>query len=251
MNYFKRNLSQLVLAVVVLAASILIDPTASIGGALLATRRSGGKKKGISVDFTDVESSGGHVPEGDYLLEVAEVEEKEGASSKEPYLAFIFEISEGEFKGRKIYHNCSLQPQALFNLRNVLEALGNEVPKGVMDLDPEELVGQTCGASLITETYEGKKKSRVAEFFSADELESDAPATKKGASKKEEEEAPSSSKKKVAKKKPTFSEGDKVKFTDDDGEEQVGKITAIDDDKATVKVGRDEWEIDLDELEAA
>jgi hypothetical protein len=246
-----KRLHQIALGIAALAAGFFADPaTASMLAVIpLATRRaSPAKKKGISVDFTGVESGGRHVPEGDYLLEVAEVETKQGKESGEDYLSFTFEIVEGDAKGTKVYHNCSLQPQALFNLRGLLEALGVDIPeKGAMDLDPEELVGMKCGASLQTETYEGKKKSRPVEFFPESELVDDEAAGKKD--KKDEEPAGKTKKKTV--KKPTFEVGDKVKFTDDENEEQSGKVTKIEDDTATVKVGKDEWEISLDELEAA
>lgn len=226
----------------------------------MATKRNAAKsKKALSVDFSDTEASG-VVEEGDYLIELDEVEQKTSESSGADYLSLEFKIVEGDFKGKKLWHNCSLQPQALFNLRGVLEALGFEVPTGVMELDPADLIGSTCGASVTHEVYEGKTKARIAEFFSAEELggeeaveEPVAPA-KKGPAKKatEPEPAAPSKKKKVTKAaEPEIEVGSMVTFTDDDGEELSGKVTAVDGDTATVKVGKEEWELDLGDLTLA
>lgn len=235
-------------------------------------RGNSSKKKGISVDFTDVETQA-NLEEGDYLLEVDEVEQKESDTSGKDYLSFTFKVAEGEFEGKKVYHNCSLQPQALFNLRGVLEALGIDVPSGPMELDPADLIGETCGATIGLETYEGKPRARIVEFFPADELEAEeeqaAPA-KKAAKKEEpaaakkkpkaeepeeeaEEEAPAPKAKKKAKAaEPEIEVGSTVTFEDDEGDEQEGVVTEIDGDSYTVTVGKgkkaEEWELELADL---
>lgn len=228
----------------------------------MATNRKASKKAGISVDFSDTESQAS-LPEGDFLFEVDEVEQKTSENSGNDYLSITFKVAEGGFKGKKVWHNCSLQPQALFNLRGVLEALGFEVPQGVMELDPADMIGESCGGTVQLEVYEGKKRPRIVEFFSADELSEEAeeepakPAAKaaKKAEPAEEPAAKPAAKKKAAKKEepeePSVEVGSKVTFTDDEGEELEGKVLSIDDDTATVKVGKEEWEISLDELTLA
>lgn len=226
----------------------------------MATNRKPSKKIGIAVDFSETESQAS-LPEGDFLFEVEDVEQKTSESSGNDYLSLTFKVAEGEFKGKKVWHNCSLQPQALFNLRGVLEALGFEIPQGVMELDPADMIGETCGGTVQLEVYEGKKRPRIVEFFSADELgeeaQEEAPAAKAAPAKKAAEpEAPAAkpaAKKKAAPKEepadePSIEIGSKVSFTDDEGDEQLGKVTAIEDDTATVKVGKEEWEISLSEL---
>lgn len=207
------------------------------------------KSKSLKVDFKDTEASG-IVEEGDYIVEVDEVELKTSDNSREDYLSFTMKITEGEFKGKKLFHNSSLQPQALFNLRAVLEALGLEVPQGEMDLDPADLIGESCNVSVVHEKYEGKLKARIAEFYGDEEEEEEKPLTKsKEAPKEEEPPAKKTRTKKV--KEPEFEVGSKVTFEDDDGEEQTGKITEMDGDSATVKVGKDEWELELSDLTLA
>lgn len=151
---------------------------------MATSRKARSAKKGIAVDFSDTETQA-VLPEGDYLLEVEDVEQKTSDNSGNDYLALTFKVAEGKFKGKKVWHNCSLQPQALFNLRGVLEALGFEVPQGSMELDPADLIGEKCGAAVAHEVYEGKKKARAVEFFSPDELDGDAEGDEE-----DEEEAP-------------------------------------------------------------
>lgn len=243
----------------------------------MATKARASKKSTIAVDFSDTETQAA-LEEGDYLLTVDDVEKKQSDNSGADYLAITFKVAEGPFEGKKVYHNCSLQPQALFNLRGVLEALGFEVPTGVMELDPADMIGETCGATIAHETYQGKTKARPVEFFTAEELESrgDEPApkakpkaaeaptkvVKKGAkaapepAEEEEEEAPAPKAKVKGKAKPkALAEGDKVTFTDDEGDEQTGVISGIEDDTYSVTVGTGKkaevWELELADLTAA
>lgn len=135
----------------------------------MATRnRKATTKRGISVDFSDT-TSRALLPEAEYLVEVEDVEQKTSESSGNDYLALTLKVIEGKHEGSKLWHNCSLQPQALFNLRGVLEALGFDIPQGSMDLDPADMIGQTCGVSVAHETYEGTKKARPVEFFNPEE----------------------------------------------------------------------------------
>lgn len=229
-----------------------------------STAPRGKKASGVKVDFSDTEASG-IIEEGDYLIEVDEVEQKD-SSTGNPMLVFTFKITEGDFKGKKLFHNCSLQPQALFNLRGLLEALGMEVPQGVMEFDTADLIGETCGASVVHELYDGKTKARIGEFFSEEDLGGEeagsaAPAAKPAAGKKAaaSAEAPAAptKKKKVAAApaEPGVEVGSAVTFTDDDGNEVSGEVVSIEGENATVKVGigkkAEEWELELGDLTLA
>jgi hypothetical protein len=219
-------------------------------------------KATIAVDFTDTESTG-VIPEIDVLAAVDEVEKKTSDDSGKDYLAFTFKVTQPEeYAGRKLFHNCSLQPQALFNLRGLLEALGFEVPQGVMELDPADLLNEVCGISVVHEEYQGKTKARVGEFFLASELgeaeeasppppPAPGPATKavKKAAAPAPTQAPApAAAKKVVRKKTAVAAGVDVKFTDDEGVEHSGQVTALEGTTATVLEGEDEWELETTEL---
>ena len=189
------------------------------------------RRGGISVDFTGVESGGGRaVPDGDYLLEVVGVEEKESGDGN-PYLAWKWKIAEGPLKGATIYDNTSLQPQALWRLKTLLECMGVEAA-GKMSLNPEAYKGKFCGASVANETYQGKQKPRISGFL--DKASLGASAAKSG---------PTSS----------FKKGTKVSF-EFEGETLTGVIQSLDGNKAIVLTqidGNDEeWELPLSEVQA-
>lgn len=141
-------------------------------------RTSRKKSKGIIVDFKGVEGKLGKIDDGDYLGKVVEVTQEEGQNGD--YLKWTFELQDEGVEGRRVFLNTSLLPQALWNLRGLLEALGVEVPDDEMDIDPAELVDLTVGLTIESETWEGKKRPKVADYFAAEEDE----APKKKSSKK-------------------------------------------------------------------
>lgn len=217
------------------------------------------KGSSVTVDFSGVESGGGRaVPDGNYTVRVKEITEEESRDGN-PYLKWIWTVTEGPCKGANIYDNTSLQPQALWRLKTLLECLGQEVPDSSLDLNLGDLVGSETDAEITNETYEGKQKPRITGFLGEGGAASSTKTTPSKAKKneeeseeedsdeEEEEEKPSKKKTKSAK----FKVGQKVKFDDDDGKTQRGTITSIDGDESTVDVKGEEWTIDLAELEAA
>lgn len=123
-------------------------------------------KKSVTVDFKGVEGRI-KVADGDYELEVDEITQEEG--DKAPYFKWKFKITGPESTGALLYHNTSLAPQALWNLRNLLEALTIEVPNGPLDIDLTELVGLPVGGSVVNEKYEGRDSPKLVDFFPLDD----------------------------------------------------------------------------------
>ena len=138
----------------------------------MARRKTKSKAKGknvVSVDFTGVE---GRIllPEDEYQVIVEEVK-KEVSDGGNDYLAWKFKTitDDDTLNDKPLYYNTSLQPQALWNLRNLLETLGIDVPDGPLDIKLDELVNCEMIAVVENETYEGKKKSKVVDFMPSDE----------------------------------------------------------------------------------
>lgn len=163
----------------------------------MAPKGKKGKAKGLSVNFEGVKAF--KLPkEGEYVAEVKEVSEETSSNSGQPYLSWVLETA----GGATIYYNTSLQPKALWNLRGFLEAMGEEVPDGEMDLDLESYVGNKVGVVIEHETYENKKRARIVDVMPAEEVE--------GGDEEEEEVA---KKKGKAKEKP---DADDVMTMDED-----------------------------------
>lgn len=189
-----------------------------------ASSRSSSRKKSnsISIDLSKVEGRV-NFTEGDHLLEVVEVTQEEG--QKAPYLSWQFRAVEGESEGAVVYNNTSLSEQSLWNLRTCLEALGVEIPDDEFDLDFDELVGLTMMGSIELETYEGKKRPRLTDFWAAEEAVEEKPAKKaRGAKAKAEEDEPEEKPKRGAKAKakaePEITEED----VNDMSEDELGDV---------------------------
>lgn len=135
------------------------------------------RKKTVRLNFKDAKSN--RVPEGEYPAKVTSAEIATSKSSGEDYIAWQFEVSDGEHEGKVLYLNTSLQPQALFRVRELLECFGTEVPEGAMDLDPEDYIGCEAELSVTEDEYEGRRQSKVTDY---------APLRKKSRRKKDEDE---------------------------------------------------------------
>ena len=126
-----------------------------------------GRNDSVNVDLSGVESSRKTIPEGTYTLTVNAANQK-NSSNNNPMIVFEFEVADGPYKGAPLYENCSLQPQALFKLKSVLEALGFEIPNKAFDLNLRDLIGLTCEVEVGHEVYEGKKRARILEYLTPD-----------------------------------------------------------------------------------
>ena len=120
----------------------------------------------IEIDMRGV-SSRGICPEGIHRVKVQKVTREISERSAKPYLAWELRTS----GGYTLYYNTSLQPQSLFSLKNVLLALGYEVPDAVLRLDLGELKGREAYVEVMHEVYEGKKRARVVQFLMPDEVD--------------------------------------------------------------------------------
>lgn len=136
----------------------------------------------IKVDFSSVSDEEFEpLPPDAYECEVYDVE-KRNTESGNPYLAWTFKVVEGQYKGRHLWLNTSLLPQALWKLRAILKRLGVEVPKGVVEIDLLDLLERRCQLVVDIETWQGVERNRVVDVYPSTTVA--APAKKK--EKKEE-----------------------------------------------------------------
>lgn len=116
----------------------------------------------VSVDMNGVNSRQ-LVAEGDHEAMVDEITIE--SSDNGEYLKWVFKVVGGENDGAKLYHNTSLQKQALWNLKNVLTALGVPVPNSVMKLNLADVEGRRCGVTVTHATWQGKKQAKITDLF--------------------------------------------------------------------------------------
>lgn len=139
------------------------------------------KSNVVSVDFTDVEvgeGGGFHIDEGEYGMKVVSVEQTTSGNDNEQF-AWVFKGTDGAAKGKTFYFYTPLVEQSLWKLRETLEALGQDVPDGPMDVDLDELVDAEGVAAVEDDVYRGKTRSKIAGFvIDAEAAEEDDKTTK-------------------------------------------------------------------------
>lgn len=121
----------------------------------------------VDLDFTNVKSSKKiRIPEGDYLAKVKRVK-KVKASTGSPMLVMDFLILSGKgAEGKVIQDNHVLTENALWTLRNMLEAMGYEVPASKMKFDDKMVNGKKVGITVIDgEEYKGRISSEIADYI--------------------------------------------------------------------------------------
>lgn len=128
--------------------------------------------KPLAVDFSKVESGGGRIriPEGDYRVKVAAVKQQESKAGNQ-MLVWDFEFVEGKAKGKKIRDRTVLTAEALWKLKQLLEAMGIAVPSKKVALNFAKYLGKELGITVVDDEYEGKVSSKVADYISLDILD--------------------------------------------------------------------------------
>lgn len=138
------------------------------------------KNAKIKVSFKGVEGKRALPDEGEHLATVREVTKEKGP--KADYLAWVFDLDDD---AGMAWLNTSLQKDSLWNLRGLLEAMGQEIDEDdVMELDLEDFAELRVGLVLSKGEYNGKPKMDVVDYY-AEEEETKGGKKKKGKDKEE------------------------------------------------------------------
>jgi len=129
----------------------------------------------INVNLTDVESGFPLFPEDNYRVEIQDSSKVSVSKDGGSFIRWIAKCVEGEMDGKLIGWNTSLKPQALWNVKNLVEALDVEFDEEGFDL--EECFGKEVVISVSQRTIEqgrrqGELGNQVDGYFPV--------ATKKG-----------------------------------------------------------------------
>jgi hypothetical protein len=130
----------------------------------------------INVNLNDVESSGFMLfPDGPYLVEI-QSSSKLMQSDAGAYIRWIAKCIEGEMEGKLIGWNTSLLPQALWNIKAMLEAADVEWDEEGFEI--EDVFGAQFIIDVSTRTIEqGRRQGELGN--QVDGYHSAAPAKKK------------------------------------------------------------------------
>lgn len=121
------------------------------------------------------------VPEGVYNLQIQDPKLAYARGSGAPTIECYLAVIEGQFTGERLYHQYSLQPDALWRVRDDLRTLGH-LPRDKfptdrpVDLEDTEIARLLNGASghaaIFTDNYRGSPRSKLATegFLTPEEL---------------------------------------------------------------------------------
>lgn len=120
----------------------------------------------INVKLDDVESSFQIYPEGFYLVELQETSKiKKSKTSGAPKVTWISKILEGEFEDKLLSWDTSLQDQALWNLKGMLEQIEVEWDEDGFELD--DCTYQKIIVDVIVEDWDGAPRNYVRGYHKA------------------------------------------------------------------------------------
>lgn len=129
------------------------------------------KEGAVHIDFTGVSTEMEAVPPNYYHATVFEASVGPSKSSGQPTLFLQFSISEGEYAGRRLFDNPSLQPQSLWRVKRTLIALGYDAVadlEGAIELVPADLIGLPCVLAVEADVYQGQPRARVTRVLPED-----------------------------------------------------------------------------------
>jgi hypothetical protein len=140
-----------------------------------------------------------NLPEGRMLFEITDVEDGEGPAG--PYYKWELTVAKGKYEGKKAKpYITSLSPDSLWNLKNLLEAAGVEIPDSATDIDKDDIIGKKVWSEIVHEEYEdsnGRKKQSSGvngTFESADDDDGDEKPSKGKKKDDEDDDKPSKGK---------------------------------------------------------
>lgn len=115
----------------------------------------------IKVDMSEVVTFV-RASEGVHVAKLASIVEKTSQEGN-PMLTATFEITKGESKGAKVFENFPLSQNALWKLKNLLEAIGMK-SEGKLKIDLDAMEGKVCDITVAHEDYRGQTKARITDF---------------------------------------------------------------------------------------
>lgn len=116
----------------------------------------------VVVDFSGVGDGGSkkyYIAPGTYKATVLKVEKDIKPEKEYPFLIWKFDVD-----GVELSHYTTLNPRGLFKLRDTLVALGMDVPKSSVSLNPKSFEGKACAVTVIDEEYNGKIYSKIKDL---------------------------------------------------------------------------------------
>lgn len=132
----------------------------------------------VSVDFSDVEEFE-LLPEGDYIVEIDEVEAKQSSTGKAMLALQLVVREPEEYGGRKLFDNMMLEGNALWRTKRDLGVVLGDVPDGAFNFDTNDMVGTQVGVYVGHRKWkkedggDDSMRADVRKYTSLDNMEYD------------------------------------------------------------------------------
>ena len=128
-------------------------------------------------------------PEGEYKVKILKAEKDVNQNSGNSSLKLTMEIVEPKsFAGKTITDYLTLTPKAMFRVGWVLDACGIKWSSKLLTLDLAKFKGKVIGIALFDDEYNGKIRSKIADYYSEDEVDGYLKAADDDADEDEDED---------------------------------------------------------------
>ena len=119
----------------------------------------------VNVNLNEVEEQKA-LPAGSYVVRIVKGEKATGKESGNDYIAWELEVVEGDCKGRHLFTNTSLQPNALWKLKQLLDE-AKVVTNKDGSFNTEDAIGAEFTAVVGQREYEGRVRNEVTDYLAA------------------------------------------------------------------------------------
>lgn len=118
-----------------------------------------------TIDLTNYrDRTGGRVPEGDYLVQIEELEQGQSKAGADMWTLYLRVVG-GEFDGVTLLDRLTMSEKALFRVVGFLTAMGKKIERKRISLDPQSFVGRKVRVTVADgEPYNGTIRSDVRSY---------------------------------------------------------------------------------------
>lgn len=137
-------------------------------------KKASNKGGSIKLDMRGVEKGrkAQRFPEGEYKVKIIKAERQLNENSGNTSLKLTMEIVEpAKYAGKSITDYLSITKKAMFRVGWVLDACGIKWSEKLMTLDLEKFKGKIIGIAVYDDEYNGKIRSKIADYYSEDEVD--------------------------------------------------------------------------------
>lgn len=140
------------------------------------TPRRGKKSKAqvVKLDLRKTErgKKGGHrYPEGEYKIKVNSAERKTSQSGNTQIVMQCTILAPEKYEGKPLIDRLTLTEAAMFRVGWLLDAIGIKWKNAVVNFPLDKLKGKILGVQLYDDEYSGRTSSKVAEYYSEEEID--------------------------------------------------------------------------------